>query len=109
MRKFIATFLALFFVMASLPLQSIHAKNSGVGHSGITSVAATADEATADCCEMPMHSMHHSGVHCSMDCPAIPVWSSVLYVGNVAQFSVSSDANRISQTASARFRPPIFA
>jgi hypothetical protein len=109
MRKFIATLLALFFVMASLPLQSVLADYSGMDHSETSMVVAIDDEASVDCCEMPMSSGHHGNMNCSMDCPALVAMHVVLHVQIAVQFSIASNDDRITQTASAHFRPPIFA
>ncbi len=108
MRRFIATLLALFFVMASLPLQSVVADYSGMDHADTSMVVAIGDEASVDCCEMPMSSGHHGNINCFMDCPALFAMHVVLHDQNAAQFSIASNDKRITQTASAHFRPPIF-
>ena len=108
MRRFIATLLALFFVMASLPLQSALADYSGMDHAETSMGVAIGDEASVDCCEMPMNSVHHGNTNCSMDCPVLATMYVVLHVQNAMQFSIASNDKRITQTASAHFRPPIF-
>ena len=108
MRRFIATLLALFFVMASLPLQSVLADYSGMDHAETSMVVAIEDEASVDCCEMPMSSAHHGNVHCSVDCPAIATLPLVLHTEFAAQFSIAGYDHRLTQTVSTHFRPPIF-
>lgn len=108
MRRYIVTFLVLFLTMTSVPLPSAFADQSDVEHTQTMSMDGMVDQNLADCCNVPMSSMHHGSMPCSMDCSAIAVWATGLNVDNDVQFLRDVARNHVTETTSSHFRPPIF-
>lgn len=108
MRRFVATLLVLVLAMASLPLQTVVVSASGENHLMETVSHGGAENKLADCCEMPMSSMHHGSVHCTMDCPALAYYSNISFGYDAVHFTASVRDQRIVETNSSHFRPPIF-
>lgn len=113
MRSFVAALMVLALTMASLPWQTTFADYSGTNYvaAAVSDKAAedmAAEDKFADCCDMPVSSMHHGNVHCSIDCPALVFSSGILPAAHTVRFPSAIHDHRIVETASTPFRPPIF-
>lgn len=108
MRRFIATFLILFFTMASFPLSNVAANQSLNEHVQSMSMEVDQNRVSADCCDLPMSSMHHGGTQCTMDCPALAMIVTKLSTINSMQFTFGTARYQVIQTEYFHFRPPIF-
>ncbi|WP_026481101.1 hypothetical protein [Ahrensia sp. 13_GOM-1096m] len=108
MRRFVATLLVLVLTMVSLPLQTVGVNASAENHLMESVSHDGAENKLADCCEMPMNSMHHGSVHCSMDYQTLVYYSNISFGSDTVQFSPSGSDQRVVETTSSHFRPPIF-
>lgn len=113
MRSFVAALMVLALTMASLPWQATLADHSGTNYvTAAVSDKAPEDNAAegkfADCCDMPVSSMHHGNVHCSIDCPVLAFSAGIQPAAHAVRFPSAIHDHRIVETASTPFRPPIF-
>lgn len=108
MRQVFSALLVLVLTTAILPLQLVAAGEASSNHVEMQTSTVNSDEAIADCCELPMGSMHHGNVHCSMDCPAIANYPTYPLTEQTEQFLGADHVLRLTQIHSVHFRPPIF-
>lgn len=112
MRSFVAALMVLVLTMASLPWQATLGDHSGANYvAAAVSDNAPEDNAAegkfADCCDMPVSSMHHGNVHCSIDCPVLAFSAGIRLAAHTVRFPNAVYDRRIVETASTPFRPPI--
>lgn len=108
MRLFILKLVALVLLMASLPLHLAFAERSNSNYEMVEIANGQSEEQSPHCLKMPLSSIHHSSVHCSMNFPIVDFYSHLQLDVDAVRFPNDNRIRQAFGNPAVHFRPPIY-